>query len=125
MSAPLPRAALLTAALMSPGLPAWADDTVADVQRGQAVFAQWCVACHGPGQHTSGTMALFFKYQGSVPPLLEQRPGLSAAMLRVFVRRGISVMPSFRPTEISDGDIDALAAYLASTAARAQPPVTP
>ncbi len=32
---------------------------------------------------------------------------------RKFLRHGISVMPQFRKTEISDADLDALAQYLA------------
>jgi len=91
----------------------------AQVAQGRAVYARWCVACHGPGQHTPGTLALYVKYQGSVPPVLEHRSGLSVEMLRVFIRRGVSVMPSFRPTEISEPDIDALAAYLQHTSAAA------
>jgi mono/diheme cytochrome c family protein len=33
--------------------------------------------------------------------------------VKVLVRHGISVMPQFRKTEISDQELDALAAYLA------------
>jgi mono/diheme cytochrome c family protein len=96
------------------------------VERGRAVYAQWCVSCHGPGQHTPGTMALYFKYQGKLPPLLEHRGDLGADALRVFVRNGISVMPPFRRTEVSDPDIDALAAYLKDTSAKApSPPARP
>jgi hypothetical protein len=32
---------------------------------------------------------------------------------KAFVRKGVSVMPFFRKTEIGDADLDALAAYLA------------
>jgi mono/diheme cytochrome c family protein len=34
-------------------------------------------------------------------------------LTRSFVRTGVSVMPPFRKTEISDADLEALAAYLA------------
>lgn len=34
-------------------------------------------------------------------------------MTKTFVRQGVSVMLFFRKTEISDADLDALAAYLA------------
>lgn len=91
----------------------------ADILRGRAVFARWCASCHGPGQHTPGTMALHFKYQGTVPPMLEQRDNLTPDFLRVFIRNGVSVMPSFRKTEVSEADIDALAAYLKDSAAGA------
>jgi len=32
--------------------------------------------------------------------------------VKYFVRHGISVMPQFRKTEISDAELDALAAFL-------------
>jgi len=35
---------------------------------------------------------------------------------QTFVRTGVSVMPPFRKTEISDADLAALAAYLAPRA---------
>lgn len=97
----------------------------ATIERGQSVYRQWCVSCHGPGQHTPGTMALFFKYEDKVPPMLEHRPDLTAETLRVFVRHGVSVMPSFRKTEISDADIDAIAGYLRHSAASFVPPKPP
>jgi mono/diheme cytochrome c family protein len=34
--------------------------------------------------------------------------------VRYYVRNGVSVMAHFRKTEISDADLDALAAYLAT-----------
>ena len=37
-------------------------------------------------------------------------------LTRAFVRTGVSVMPPFRKTEISDADLAALAAYLAPKA---------
>ncbi len=67
-----------------------------------------------------GTMALHFKYNDTVSPLLEQRGNLTPDLLRVFVRRGVSMMPSFRKTELSDSDIEALAAYLNDSAAKLQ-----
>ena len=39
-------------------------------------------------------------------------------LTRQVVRRGISVMPFFRKTEISDKDLEALAAYLAPKSSR-------
>lgn len=81
-------------------------------QRGSEVYQYWCVTCHGSGQGRPGTMALGFKYEGKVPAQLEHRNDLTADVLTYFVRNGISVMPSFRPTELSDEDIIAVAAYL-------------
>jgi mono/diheme cytochrome c family protein len=89
----------------------------ASIERGHEVYQLWCSACHGFGQHTPGTMALFFKYEGKIPAPLEMRRGLNAQTLDYFIRNGISMMPSFRPTEISDSDIQAMADYLAESSA--------
>jgi mono/diheme cytochrome c family protein len=58
-------------------------------------------------------VALQAKYAGAKPALLEDRTDLPAAFTKTFVRKGVSIMPFFRKTEISDADLDALAAYLA------------
>jgi mono/diheme cytochrome c family protein len=59
-----------------------------------------------------GTAALEFHYKGSKPAVLEERTDLTPAMVKGFVRNGAYVMPRFRKTEISDPELDALAAYL-------------
>jgi mono/diheme cytochrome c family protein len=66
-------------------------------------------------------MALQRKYGGKVPAVLEQRSNLTAAYVKLAVRRGVSFMPSFRKTEISDADLALLAAYLAPSQERKQP----
>jgi len=86
-----------------------ADD--ASIQKGQQVFEYWCATCHGP--ELPGTVALQTKYKGSKPALLDQRTDLLPPVTKAFVRKGVSIMPFFRKTEISDADLDALAAYLA------------
>lgn len=58
-------------------------------------------------------MALQRKYQGQIPALLEQRSDLTPEYVGLVVRQGISFMPSFRKTEISDADLALLSAYLA------------
>ena len=101
----------------------WAGLALAETppaSRGEAVFRKVCAPCHGagPGNDGSpmlpGTAKLQAKYQGAVPAALEKRRDLSADALRVFVRNGVGAMPRFRKTEISDADIDAMAAWLAS-----------
>ena len=37
---------------------------------------------------------------------------LTPQLIKMYVRNGITVMPTFRKTEISDADLDAIAAYL-------------
>ena len=84
-----------------------------DLQRGKAVFDEWCAGCHAPGPRHPGTQALDALYKGTKPGALEQRTDLAPKLTEQFVRKGVSVMPPFRKTEISDRDLAALAAYLA------------
>ena len=76
------------------------------------IYGKWCSDCHsrpsGPG-----SIALRRKYQGAVPAILEQRTDLTPDYVRYAVRKGVSFMPSFRKTEISDAELTLLADYLA------------
>jgi mono/diheme cytochrome c family protein len=100
--------------------PSWSRTTAADqtkgslVERGAAVFNNWCTACHGKNPaNAPGTRSLQFKYQGKVPAALEERSDLTADSVKFYVRQGVAMMPFYRKTEIGDADLDALAAYLA------------
>jgi hypothetical protein len=44
---------------------------------------------------------------------IEDRTDLTPELVKVFVRQGILSMAPFRKTEITDAELDALAAYLA------------
>jgi mono/diheme cytochrome c family protein len=98
----------------------------AAVERGRARFEHSCAPCHGDGVGDDGramlpgTDALRIKYQGSLPALLEKRTDLNAAAIRTFVRRGTWSMPPFRPTEVTDRDIEDIAAYLRQSSGAAQ-----
>ncbi len=83
------------------------------LQRGQQVFDHWCAPCHDAGPGNPGTIALAVRYQGAKPAALMERTDLTPDLTRFFVRNGLSIMPPFRKTEISDADLEALAAYLA------------
>jgi mono/diheme cytochrome c family protein len=96
---------------------AWADQD----PQGKKVFDKWCAACHAPDDQSPGTLALNAKYKGAIPAALEDRQDLSPAMVKYFVRHGISVMPFFRKTEISDTELDTLARYLQKTPPEAAP----
>jgi (+)-pinoresinol hydroxylase len=91
------------------------------VDQGKQVFHNLCSGCHagvihnaspGIGATMPGTDALAAKYKGIKPAMLEERTDLTPQFIKVFVRNGISVMPRFRKTELSDADLDALSAYL-------------
>jgi mono/diheme cytochrome c family protein len=83
------------------------------LERGKEVFEHWCTPCHGDGPGKPGTAALSALYKGQKPALLEERTDLVPELTKQFVRTGVSVMPFFRKTEISDADLEALARYLA------------
>jgi mono/diheme cytochrome c family protein len=100
--------ALLTLALAATAF--GADE--ATIQHGEKVYDYWCATCHGEGK-LPGTIALRTKYKGEKPAMLSERTDLSPAVTKIFVRKGVSIMPFFRKTEVSDSDLDAIAAYLA------------
>lgn len=92
------------------------------LRRGQAVFRERCAACHAPIPDEvfgprflppmPGTQALQARYQGTVPAALEERTNLTPEFVESIVRNGLPGMPFFRPTEVSDEDLEAVAAYL-------------
>ncbi len=86
------------------------------LQRGAAVYQNWCAPCHSAGRGNPGTAALAAKYksrQPAVPSVLTERTDLTPQTIKFFVRQGVSVMAPFRKTEITDADLDAMIAYLA------------
>jgi mono/diheme cytochrome c family protein len=101
----------------------------AQLGHGKQVYDYWCLPCHGPGlglpgfAELPGTQQLRLKYRDTaISPLLTERTDLVPDFVKVIVRQGVSYMPQFRKTEISDADLDALAAYLArNNPAAAQP----
>lgn len=91
------------------------------VKRGEEAYRARCNLCHGRltadaspgfGARMSGTEALAAKYQGKKPAVLEDRTDLSADLVKYYVRHGGGIMPFLRKTELSDADLDAIAAYL-------------
>jgi len=83
------------------------------LQHGYDVFQKWCAPCHAPGPRHPGTQALEVKYKGTdTPAPLEQRKDLTPDLVKYFVRGGVSIMPPFRKTEITDQELDDLGAYL-------------
>lgn len=92
------------------------------IERGQAKFDHSCAPCHGRGPGDDGrdmlpgTYALMLKYDGTpIPPALEDRADLNSAVISTYVRMGTFSMPPFRKTELSDQEIEDIAAYLAET----------
>lgn len=98
------------------------------VAAGKQVYERQCSACHGPGPgyppfpEKPGTGALRAKYDGVVPALLTDRRDLTPQVVAFFVRNGVSVMPAYRKTEISDAELAQLGAYLGRDERRGRPP---
>jgi ubiquinol-cytochrome c reductase cytochrome c subunit len=96
---------LLTGA-MSPAPPAYGAG-VAPRQvtggQGAALYLQSCAACHGPGAGGDSVGGGFV-----APPLLGQSP----VIVGEAIRTGPGAMPVFGPGQISDEELDDVAAYL-------------
>ena len=80
---------------------------------GAAVYAHWCAPCHAAGPGHPGTESLQLKYGGQRPAVLLERTDLSAAAVAAAVRQGVLLMAPFRKTEITDAELQLLAAYVA------------
>jgi quinol---cytochrome-c reductase cytochrome c subunit len=87
------------------GGPSIPDVTVtgADPANGRDLFITSCAACHGPGAGGDSVGAGFV-----APPLLGQTP----VIVGEAIRTGPGAMPVFGPAQISDQELDDVAAYL-------------
>ena len=83
-----------------------------ELDRGKALYDRWCTPCHGSGHGHPGTSALLEKYQGTIPPVLDERQDLPPELIHYSIRHGVSVMPMFRKTEITVGDENDLILFL-------------
>jgi len=101
---------VLAAGLVLAGVAAAAPPDQDQIQHGHEVYDKWCWPCHGTGLGKPGTESL--ERRGQKPAVLEERTDLTPATIKQFVRHGVLFMPRFRKTEISDADLDAIAAYL-------------
>lgn len=81
----------------------------AQEQQGKQLYHRTCIYCHGPGVWGTNRLA---KRLDKDHALLENRTDLSADGIRAIVRSGVGSMPPLRKTELSDADVDAIAAYL-------------
>ena len=81
----------------------------AQEQQGKQLYGRTCIYCHGPGLWATNRIA---KRLDKDHALLENRTDLSPDGIRAIVRSGVGSMPPLRKTELSDADVDAIAAYL-------------
>lgn len=91
------------------------DSAPAAPHPGKVLFDRWCAECHAPGHGHPGTQQLE-RVRGATLAVLEQRRDLTPAVVRVFVRNGMNAMPAYRPSEISDAELEQIGAYLARNA---------
>ena len=87
---------------------------------GKRVFERYCTLCHGEGPGADGapmlpgTHAIYIKYRGELPPLLQHRSDVTIDLVKNVVRNGLASMPPFRPTEVTDSDLEAIVAWFDS-----------
>jgi (+)-pinoresinol hydroxylase len=84
----------------------------ADQDKGRTLFNESCAFCHGERGHATTLLA---KRLGPANAALEKRADLSIELIRHVVRHGINSMPWYRRAELSDRDLDSIAAYLTRT----------
>ncbi|BFM14848.1 hypothetical protein R50073_10310 [Maricurvus nonylphenolicus] len=86
---------------------------------GAQLFNKNCHICHGDGANFPGTERLAVR-SGREHAVLENRENLSPAYVKWVVRNGLAMMPTFRPTELSDAEVAAIASYLAGQSSEEQ-----
>ena len=85
--------------------------TVAAGRSGEQIYQRHCQACHDPGAGHPATLLLGLKY-GADKALIKGRQDLNADYIKTIVRGGLLEMPPFRPTEISDGELELIAEFV-------------
>lgn len=86
---------------------------------GETLFEYWCLPCHAAGTGHAGTQAIGRRL-GIDQSVLLLRKGLTPVYIKTIVRNGFQMMPPFRPTEISDQELQLLAEYVASGGYRSE-----
>ena len=82
-----------------------------DIHDGRTLFEMHCIACHDRGSGHPGTMRLQERVGEEQAALLD-RDNLPPEYIKLVVREGFKLMPPFRPSEITDRQLDELAAYI-------------
>ena len=78
-------------------------------QQGKALFDATCVYCHNARGFATERLRTRMPEDRSV---LADRTDLDPAYVRTIVRNGLASMPAYTPTDLSDAEIQAIAAYL-------------
>ena len=102
-------AAALVAILLGLAASARAADVPTDMQHGKARYDRMCAPCHNKGFWAANRLGARLGEENAV---LEDRTDLNTDYIETVVRRGMGSMPPYRKTELSPGDLDAIAEYL-------------
>ena len=84
----------------------------ATLASGERIYLDKCEYCHGDGVQKGGTYVLQARYQDALPALLTERTDLAPEYISAVLRTWTNGMAPFRPTEISDTELEALVAFL-------------
>ena len=76
---------------------------------GEALYVEYCAMCHAPNGMGHGLLGRRMEIAD-----LERRPNLNAQYVVTAARIGIGNMPPVPRGEVSDADMEAIAAYLAA-----------
>ncbi len=102
----------LGAAAIASNAGAQADAPPSAAERsGEELYTQWCADCHDPGPGHPATMRMEGDFGAENSVLLEMQ-GMNRPLIELAVRRGFAMMPPFRPTEISDEELERIADYV-------------
>ena len=82
------------------------------LELGERIYVDKCEYCHGDGVQKGGTFILEARYEGALPALLIERTNLTPEYIEAVLRTWTNGMAPFRPTEISESELEALVAYL-------------
>jgi mono/diheme cytochrome c family protein len=92
-------------------------DRLASGRDGRALYSHLCGSCHLVGGFGANVIAAQMK--GAKRPLdqalLENRTDLAAAYVRTVVRQGKGAMPPLSRVEVTDAELQSIAAYLSRT----------
>ncbi len=78
---------------------------------GEQIYQRHCQSCHAPGPGHPATLLLAEKL-GPEKAVIKGRADLTADYIKTIVRGGLLEMPPFRPTEITDDELDVIADYI-------------
>lgn len=77
---------------------------------GKNVFERECQVCHSPGNRFYNSLKA--AYKGTEYKTVSERGNFKPEFTKHIVRSWGKRMPAFRPTEVTDAELNALAVYL-------------